>query len=86
MEIVCQCLLNDQWDTVENKQYLQVRFELSAIGKLVLRGTRIIIPQTLCDRILSIAHEGHPGIVYMKKILCSKVWWPGIDKQVEQFC
>ena len=22
----------------------------------------------------------------MKKILRSKVWWPGIDKQVEQYC
>ena len=81
-----QCLLTGRWYSVENKQYIPVRFELSAIGKLVLRGTRIVKPESLCDRILKVAHEGHPRIVNMKKILRSKVWWPGIDKQVEQYC
>ena len=71
---------------MENKQYLPVRFELSAIGKLVLRGTRIVVPESLRGQILKVAHEGYPGIVNMKKILRGKVWWPGIDKQVEQFC
>ncbi|MCG8113536.1 MAG: RNase H-like domain-containing protein, partial [Candidatus Thiodiazotropha taylori] len=81
-----ECLLTNRWYSIENKQYLPVRFELSAIGKLVLRGTRIVIPESLRDRILTLAHEGHPGIVNMKKILRSKIWWPGIDRQVEQFC
>ncbi|MCG8032063.1 MAG: DDE-type integrase/transposase/recombinase [Candidatus Thiodiazotropha taylori] len=81
-----ECLLTNRWYSIENKQYLPVRFELSAIGKLVLRGTRIVIPESLRDRILTLAHEGHPGIVNMKKILRSKIWWPGNDKQVEQFC
>ena len=35
---------------------------------------------------LKLAHEGHPGIVMMKKRLRSKVWWPGIDKDSERFC
>ena len=68
-----QCLLTGRWYTVENKQYLPVRFELSAIGKLVLRGTRIVVPESLRDKILKVAHEGHPGIVNMKKILRGKV-------------
>ena len=51
-----------------------MRFELSAIGKLVLRGTRIVIPESPRDRILKVAHEGHPGIVSMNQILRSKIW------------
>ena len=75
-----QCLLTGWWYSVEKKQYIPVRFELSAIGKLVLRGTTIVIPESLRDRILKVAHEGHLGIVIMKKNTSQKVWWPGIDK------
>ena len=76
----------NRWHELKNKQFLLVKEELCLIGKLVLRGTRIIVPQELRDRVLQIAHEGHPGIVSMKKRLRSKVWWPGIDKEVERFC
>lgn len=38
----------------------------------------------LRERILQAAHEGHPGIVGMKKRLRSKVWWPKMDVLVEK--
>ena len=76
----------NRWHELKNKQYVLVKEELCLIGKLVLRGTRILIPQDLRDKVLHIAHEGHPGIVSMKRRLRSKVWWPGIDKEVEKFC
>ena len=50
-----------------------VRNELSADGKLVLRGARIVIPSSLCDRVFELAHEGHPGIVVMKRRLRTKI-------------
>ena len=63
-----------------------MRNELSSIGHLVLRGTRIVVPKVLRDHVLDLAHEGHPGIVSMKSRLRSKVWWPGIDKAIKGFC
>ena len=63
-----------------------MRGELSAIVKLVLRGTRIVIPKQLRCQVLELAHEGHPGIVAMKQRLRTKVWSPGIDKEVERAC
>ena len=33
-----ECLLNGKWDKITYKEYLPVRSELSAKGKLVLRG------------------------------------------------
>ena len=81
-----KCVQTEMWHKLENKRYLLVRNELSVIGKLVLRGTRIIIPSSLRDQVLHLAHEGHPGIVSMKRRLRTKVWWPGCDKDAEMFC
>ncbi|XP_028408174.1 uncharacterized protein K02A2.6-like [Dendronephthya gigantea] len=52
--------------------------------EIVLRNSQIIIPKSLQARVLAIAHEGHQGIVKTKMLLRSKVWWPGIDNQVER--
>ena len=79
------CIDEGSWKGGKLKQYLPVSGELCAIGKLVLRGTRIVIPSKLRTGVLVLAHEGHPGIVSMKQRLRSKVWWPGIDRQAEKF-
>jgi hypothetical protein len=68
------------------KEYLPIRNELCAIGKVVLRGTRIVVPTILREHVLELAHEGHPGIVSIKIHLRSKVWWAGIDKCIERYC
>ena len=68
------------------KQYAPVAGELCVIGRLVLRGTRIVIPKQLRPRVLLLAHEGHLGIVGTKQDLRTKVWWPGIDKDAERHC
>ena len=67
-------------------EYWAVRNELCVIGRVILRGTLIVIPKGMRKQVLQIAHEGHPGIVKMKNRLRSKVWWPKIDKDAEQFC
>ena len=73
------------WHKLENKRYLLVRNELLVIEKLVLQGTRIIIPFSLSDQVLHLAHEGHPGIVSMKRKLLTKVWCPGCENVTEMF-
>jgi transposase InsO family protein len=68
------------------KQYVQCCDELRVIGQLVLRGTRVVIPKKLRPRVLSLAHQAHLGIVGTKQQLRSKVWWPGMEKDVEKYC
>ena len=80
---VRECVQTRQWHKLENKRYLLVRNELSFIGKLVLRRTRIIVPSSLRERILHLAHERHPGIVSMKRRLRTNVSWPGYGKNAE---
>lgn len=66
--------------------YAPTSNELCVIGYIVLRGTRIVLPQALRARALMLAHEGHLRVVGTKQHLRSKVWWPGIDKAAERHC
>lgn len=60
-------------------RYQVVSRDLSTDGKLVLKNNKIVIPKTLQNRILALAHEPHLGIEAMKRRLREKVWWPRID-------
>lgn len=71
---------NECWDSKISNPYYVFRFELSAIGSILLRGNRIVIPKSLRPKVLELAHEGHPGESAMKRRLRSKVWWPLIDR------
>ena len=86
MSAIRECLRFGLWYKLPYKEYLVTQNELSAIGYLVLRGTRIVVPIELRNKILEAAHSGHPGIVSMKQLLRTQVWWPGIDRDVENVC
>ena len=84
LQEVQQCLLHNQWSTSPDIQpFSRVRDELSTCEGLLLRGTRIVMPKCLCRQTLSLAHEGHQGIVRTKQLLRQKVWWPGMDTEAE---
>ena len=69
----------------EYKAFERIQYELgySQEKDILLRGSRIVIPQSLQHRALQLAHQGHQGIVKTKQLLREKVWFPGIDKQAE---
>lgn len=67
-------------------QYAHVRDELTTKADgLVLRANQIVIPAGLRERVTQIAHSGHCGIVKMKKLLRTFVWFPQLDRWVEQY-
>jgi len=80
-----KCVQTNDWTAAE-PVYRAVRNELSVLGKLVLRGTQLVIPKTVRKQVLDLAQEGHLGIVKTKQRLHTKVRWPGIDQQVEKRC
>lgn len=81
---VREAIETGDWNKMEKSRFRIMRNELCCSNNIVLRGARIVIPESLKRVTLQIAHEGHPGIVAMKNRLRSKVWWDGIDKDAER--
>ena len=68
------------------KPFFAVQTELEVEDGIVLRnGTRVVVPKALYNVVLDIAHQGHPGVVRMKRLLRESYWWPGQCTQVENF-
>ena len=82
--------INDIQTSAENlnelKLFAKVRDELTVNEQLgiILRGTRIIMPYSLRQRAIKLAHEGHQGLAKTKQLIREKLWFPRIDKNVEE--
>ena len=85
-ELSClmEAISNSDFGSV-SRVYKAIKDELCIFGRLVMRGNRIVIPVGLRQQMITLAHEGHLGIVGTKKNLRSRVWWPGMDTDVEKF-
>ena len=51
--------------------------------KILLSGTRLIIPKSLQAQIIAL---GHQGVIKTKQLVREKVWFSGIDTMVERIC
>lgn len=78
---------DDEIDYQALQSFRSVKDELtiseSQTGTVLLRKTRVVIPRSLQRQTIDLAHEGHQGITKTKSLLRSKVWFPMIDKMVE---
>ena len=77
-------------DPTINKQDLKIlcstKQDLTVKGDIILKGTRIVIPQKLRHKAIELAHKpGHSGTTRTKSLLREKVWFPYIDKMVKEF-
>ena len=71
-------------EDIRLKPYFDKRYELSVVCDCIMWGLRVVVPATFHERILDELHCAHPGIVRMKEVARSHVWWPGIDSNIEQ--
>jgi len=45
-----------------------------------------IVPETLRNQVVRLAHEGRQGVVKTKQRMRSNVWWPLMDNDAEKVC
>jgi len=64
-----------------NKQFDYLNVSSDGI---ILRRHQIVVPTSLRQPLVDIAHEGHLGIVKTKQLMRVKVWFPRMDQLVER--
>ena len=65
------------------EDYYRRRNELSVEQGCLLWGVRVIIPQSLRQQVLKDLHHEHTGIVRMKMLARSYLWYPKMDQDLE---
>lgn len=50
-----------------------------------MKQEKLVLPTGLRKRALSLAHRSHPGMSTMKNLLRQGLWWPSMDREVEEF-
>ena len=65
----------------ELQPYYRRRHELTIKVGSLFWGMRVVVPKSYQKTILAELHTSHPGIV---SIAHTHVWWPSIDKHIEQ--
>ena len=74
---------NNQGSSNEVQKYWTFLEELTIEDGLILKGTRIIIPDEKREKILKLIHEGHLGLNKCKMRAKETVYWLGINEQLE---
>ena len=93
MQAAISIIKDNKWHTIKKMEHLdrdflnmlaKVKDELS-LGLIdtdkpvILRGTRLLLPKSLHQRAIDVAHLGHQGMAKTKALLREKIWFPQID-------
>lgn len=62
------------------RQFESLSDELEVQDGILIRAGCVVVPETLRQKALAIAHEGHPSAAKLKSILRERVWWPNMNK------
>ena len=65
------------------RPYYALRGELSVYDGLLLRGSRIVIPESLRKEMLEKVHLGHLGVTKCKERAAQSIWWPQIGSNIK---
>ena len=66
------------------KPYWNRRLELSLEDDCIMWGSRVVISKKFQKRVLQELHEVHFGIARTKAIARGYMWWPELNRQIEE--
>ncbi|XP_060810048.1 uncharacterized protein K02A2.6-like [Amyelois transitella] len=70
----------------EEKVFFARKQDLFADRGCIIYKYRVVIPFKLRSQVLKEVHSGHLGMNKMKNIARNYVYWPNIDKDIEEMC
>ena len=65
--------------------YFHFRDELSVQDGLVLKGERLVVPKSMREEVKQKLHQSHLGIQGCLRREREVVYWPGMNKDIEDF-
>ncbi|KAL0894785.1 hypothetical protein ABMA27_013312 [Loxostege sticticalis] len=65
--------------------YFLCKTDLQDESGCLFRGHKVIIPTALREKLLTELHDSHLGITKTKSAARSRIWWPGIDGDIERW-
>lgn len=78
--------IHSGWNRVDGRcnPFVKNKDSLAFHEGLLMMGDRIAVPRSLQELVLNKIHEGHLGISKCRGLAKVTVWWPGINKDIEQ--
>ena len=71
-------------DNPELRKYYSMRDDITVIDELLYKDNRLIVPTTLREEFMSLAHQSHGGICAYLRRMSESVYWPGMTTQIKQ--
>ena len=84
LQKVKAAVANGRWNNPQLSNFSPFKEKLSIINVLILRRHRLVTPSKLRKRMIDIAHHSDQSIDKIKQLIEEKVWFPRIDKPVEE--
>ena len=71
----------EEWPE-ETRQFFRFREDLSCFDQVILYRDRVVVPQSLRDRVLASLHSAHQGVSHMTSRAESSFFWPGMTPAI----
>lgn len=85
---VIQNVKSGSWKDVKGKKltsYFEKRLSFEVEDDCLYYGNRLVVPRSLQEKALESLHDGHIGIVRMKSLARSLIWWKDINNDIEKY-
>ena len=68
------------------REFWAYRDELAVESGIIFKGRQVLMPKKLRPDLITQLHSGHQGIEKTRRLARESVYWPRINRDIEQLC